>query len=252
MMPPRPWPTREQALAALHTGTGAGVQVAILDTGVDAAHPWLAGLHLTGSWKADVHASTEVAPEDPVGHGTAIAGIIHRLAPAAAVLAIRVLGADQRQQRHEVIRRGAHLAIAHGAAILNCSFGVPGTAYTLPLYKAWTDHAFHAGRLVVAASSNLDPDAPEWPAFFPQVLAVTAAECPPETVGWRDQQPVPLTAAGDGIRVPAPGGGESTVSGSSFAAAHVSGLLARLLSQFPGLSPSLAREALEHLARQAS
>ncbi len=245
----RPWPSREACLEALLHGDGTGVKIAVLDTGLDAAHPDFSRLKLAGVWKAGADACHAAAPADPVGHGTGIAGIIHRLAPRAELMAITVLGADLRQRRHEAIRSGALHAIREGAAVLNCSFGVPGTAYALPFYKDWTDHAFHCGRLVVAASSNDDPSLPEWPAFFPQVLGIAAGELAPEVLEWCEEHPIPLKAAGSGVTVPVPGGGHARVSGSSFAAAHVSGLLARLLSAHPGLSPSMAREALEHFAK---
>lgn len=250
MLKRRPWPAREACLEALRHGDGAGVRIAILDTGLDASHPDFSRLNLAGSWKAGVAHCEEKSPADPVGHGTAIAGIIHRLAPRAEILAVTVLDPDQRQQRHEVIRSGVRHAMREGAAVLNCSFGVPGTAYTLPLYKDWTDRAFHDGHLVVAASSNDDPAAPEWPAFFPQVLAVAAGELAPGELEWCEGHPVPWKAAGSGIEVPVPGGGHARVTGSSFAAAHVSGLLARLLSAFPSLSPSMARESLEQFAKE--
>lgn len=231
--------------------------MAILDTGVDLRHPDFAGLAPAETWRVELNGSgPAVVPahdHDPVGHGTAIAGIIHRLAPAARILGVAVLGANQRQNRHEIIRAGADFAIARGAAILNCSFGVPGMDYTLPIYKRWTDEAFHRDRIVVAASSNLAADAPEWPAFFAQVLGVTACEgtgCMP--IHAEPRHHVTLAAPGAGIRVPEPRGGHTHVSGSSFAAAHVSGLLARLLSRFPAMTPSMAREALEHLTHGES
>ncbi len=249
----RPWPTRDDCLRALREGDGAGVKVAVLDTGVDPRHPDFVSLTMAGSWRVEIdHGATTIIPSegrDPVGHGTAIAGIIHTLAPAAEILGVAVLGTDQRQHRHELIRLGANFAMDQGATILNCSFGVPGTGYTLPLYKAWTDDAFHRDRIVVAASSNLDPDLPEWPAFFAQVLGVTACEGAGCLLLAADpRHHITLAAPGAGIRVPLPGGGHSQVTGSSFAAAHVSGLLARLISCFPSLTPSMAREALEHHA----
>jgi subtilisin len=251
---PRPWPSRSECLAAIREGDGAGVIVAVLDTGLDPHHPDLAAMPLAGTWQAiftnDDTCVIEPAPgNDPAGHGTAIAGIIHAIAPAATILSIGVLGADHRQSRHRAIWRGARFAMDHGARLLNCSFGVPGLAPTLPIYKEWTDEAFHRDCTVVAASSNVSADHVEYPAFFAQVIGVTAGEESRCTMlESRPRHHVTISAPGAGIRVPVPGGGHAQVTGSSFAAAHVTGLLARLLSRYPGLTPSMTREALEHHA----
>jgi subtilisin family serine protease len=103
---------------------------------------------------------------------------------------------------------------------------------------------------VVAASSNESENLPEWPAHLTPVIGVTAADCSQGTLLLRPGHPVLFAAAGVGITVPVPGGGYAQVTGSSFATARVSGLLGRLLSEFPGISPSMARESLEHFAQE--
>jgi subtilisin family serine protease len=246
------WPSIDEVNESLATGEGRGVTVAILDTGIDESHPALSETRFEPPQASRMTPQgsrvTNCDSKDLFGHGTAIAGIVHALAPRARLLSIRVLDCEKRQQRHEVIRAGARRAIALGAHILNCSFGIPGVPVTLPVYKDWTDLAFTSGRHVVAASSNSDPDEPHWPASFAQVLSVTSAELPPEVLRHRPGRLVSFEASGVKVPVLTPGGGTSTLTGSSFAAAHLTGLLARLLSHHPDLSPAFAQEALRGVA----
>ena len=246
------WPRLDAINAVRHSGSGKGVRIAILDSGIDQAHPALeAAPFVTPESVRSLpggFVSESCDPEDVFGHGTAVAGIIHALAPQAELISIRVLDGHNRQHRHEVIKCGALRAIGLGAHILNCSFGMPGAAFSLPIYKSWTDHGFECDRHIVAASSNGDPDEPQWPAFFPQVLSVTAAAVAPEVIRYRPGSAIAFEAAGIDVAVLAPDKRSTVLTGSSFAAAHLSGLLARLLSEHPDTSPSFAHDALRRLA----
>jgi subtilisin family serine protease len=248
------WPTAADCAAAFADGSGEGITVAVLDTGVDPSHEMFSGCDFAGFHEMRISPAGPVCvacqPGDPVGHGTAIAGLILRLAPRARILSIRVLDAASRQQRHEIIRAGAIAAMDRGCHLLNASFGVPATLFSLPTHLEWADAAFLRGVTVLAAASNLDPDHPEWPAHFATVLGVSAADCRAEACAWRTHRPVPLAASGVNLEVPVPGGGFTTVSGSSFATAHATGLAARLLSRFPHASPAIVREAFNYQARQ--
>ncbi len=235
---------------ALTQGTGKGVIIAVLDTGIDATHPFFAKAHILPQIEFDeTLVAREVEAHDSVGHGTAIAGIIHRLAPKATLLPIRVLTSGPRQSRHQLIHQGALEAIKRKAQILNCSFGAPATAHTCLLYKQWVDLAFDNDSTIVTASSNLDSSIDEWPSAFRTTLATTYAEL--EAAQWLVRKgSIPFAAAGHDIEVPIPGGGTSLRSGSSFAAAHLTSMIARLLSSNPNLSPSALREILTHHAKQ--
>jgi subtilisin family serine protease len=246
------WPPIQDIDDAFRHGTGDGVRVAILDTGIDQTHRDLAvasfGDAIAVREDSGRFRAGRCDPEDLFGHGTAIAGIVHSLAPAAELMSIRVLDCHKLQHRHAVIRTGAMFAIEAGVQILNCSFGLPGVAFSLPTYKSWTDRAFELDRHVVAASSNTDPDECHWPASFPQVIATTAADTRSREIRFRPSSLISFEARGIDVPVLVPGGGSAVMTGSSFAAAHLSGLLARILSCFPGLSPSFAQEALRRLA----
>ena len=233
-------------MSALDEGSGRGVTVAVLDTGLDPSHEDFSALDCGGCLRPDEGAGWVEEAGDEVGHGTAIAGVIHRIAPEATVISIAVLAGDRRE-RHSRIREGALMAIERGADVLNCSFGVSGAMHTFPMYREWTGVAGRRGVAVVAASSNLNAEHPEWPSHLEGVIAVTAGE---GRLRWRSDSPVAFAAPGTAVRVPVPGGGHAVMTGSSFATAHVSGMVARLLSRFPDLSPKLAYEALRGAAHQ--
>ena len=107
---------------------GAGVVVAVLDTGVAANHTSLSGHLLPG-----YNAIDESQPPDDIqdgvtnaewGHGTMVAGIIVRLAPDAKILPVRVLNADGSGTVIDVVQ-GIHWAVTHGAKVINPESGHP-------------------------------------------------------------------------------------------------------------------------------
>ena len=249
--PANPWLTLEQASAALTTGRGRGVRIAVLDTGVDATHPRLEGLTLRDDRAVvDDGVQLRVVPGeggDAFGHGTAIAGVLRQLAPEAEIGSFRVLGPHLRA-RTSAICEGVKLAIERGYHILNCSFGCSRADQVL-LYKEWIDDAYVKGRHIVAACNNSDFNKREWPGHFPTVLTVNFTHGDAlETLFHRPGSLVEFAARGQDIEVPWVGGGIKRVTGSSFAVPHVAGLLARLLSAHPELPPLEAKSLLKRLA----
>jgi subtilisin len=245
------WLTLEQARHFLERGTGRGIRIAVLDSGIESTHPQLAGLTLADDVAiVDDGIQLRATPgggRDVFGHGTAIAGILRRLAPEAQIGSFRVLG-EQLRSRTTVIREGVRQAIERGYHILNCSFGCGREDHVLQ-YKDWIDEAYLRGRHVVAACNNLDFTRREWPGHFPSVLTVNFARtAAPETLFYRPGQLVEFAACGQDVEVPWLGGGTKRVTGSSFAAPHAAALLARLLSFRPALPPLEAKALLHRLA----
>lgn len=245
------WPSLEQARHSLEHGRGQGIRVAVLDSGVEAKHPALADAAF-----ADDLAVVEEGAQlrvidgggvDTYGHGTAVAGIIHQMAPRATLGSIRVLGTHLRS-RTMIIREAARLALERGYHILNCSFGCGREDHVL-LYKDWIDEAYIRGRHIVAACNNQDFTRREWPGHFPTVITVNFARCEsPEMLRRRHGQLVEFEASGQDITVAWLGGTQKQVTGSSFAAPHVTGLLARMMSGLPAISPLEAKALLRTLA----
>ncbi len=244
----RPWITPQDALAAIHRGRGAGVRVAVLDSGVEFSHPAFANLKLADDIAiVEDGLKLKVVPgegKDVYGHGTAVAGIIHEAAPEAEIGSIRVLGASL-SSRTAIVLEGARQAIERGYHIINCSLGCSIIEHVLK-YKAWVDEAYLKGIHVVAACNNQDFARPEWPGFFSSVLTVNMAKTSEDgVVFYRPGQLVEFAARGAEVDVPWRDGQRKNVTGSSFAAPRVTGMLSCLLAEVPGIAP-LQAKALFH------
>ncbi|HUF52012.1 MAG TPA: S8 family serine peptidase [Longimicrobiales bacterium] len=243
----------DDARQALDTGTGAGVRIAIIDSGVEVAHPDLKGLELVDDIAvySDGVQLQVVSGEgqDVYGHGTAIAEVIRRIAPEVSLGSFRVLNGDLRS-RTAIIREGVRQAIDLGYDVLNCSFGCPGTDKFIMQYKDWIDEAYLRGIHVVSACNNQDFTMPEWPGYFPSVITVNMARSTGLGFYYSPANLVEFAAPGHELELAWRGGTRRAgITGSSYAAPHVAGLLARILSVFPGLPPLEAKAVLHRLAQ---
>ena len=245
------WITPGQAADAIARGRGRGVKIAILDSGVEAAHPALAGLVLSDDIAIveDAGRLKAVAGDgDLFGHGTAVAGIVRRVAPEAEIGSIRVLG-EALTARTAMIAEGARQAIERGYHILNCSFGCSIPEHVLK-HKSWADEAYLRGVHVVAACNNHDLGKPEWPAFFTSVLAVNMARDGADAdLFYKGGHLVEFSARGVDVEVAWRDGATKKVTGSSFAAPRVAGMLACLLSEVAGIRPTQAKALFHRIAK---
>jgi len=246
-----PWLTVEDAGRFIKSGTGRGIKVAVIDSGIETSHPSLAGLELADDLAVvDDGLRLEIVAgqgQDLFGHGTAIAGIIRQIAPEAQIGSFRVLG-QQLRSRTAIICEGARQALDRGYHILNCSFGCGRDDQVLQ-YKDWIDDAYVKGRHIVAACNNYDFLKREWPGHFPTVITVNFGAIEQlEALYYRPGNLVEFVARGQDIEVAWLGSGKKKVTGSSFSVPHAAGLLARLLSRCPGLSPLHAKGLLQQLA----
>jgi subtilisin family serine protease len=139
-----------------HNVTGSGVTVAVVDTGIDATHPDLAGKVVGGH----DFVNNDDDPADDNAHGTHVAGIIAQTAPGASLTAYKVLNADGAGYESDIIA-GLEAAVdpanPHRAQVVNMSLGGAGDG-TDPLGQAST-HAAESGVVVVAAAGNAGPGA---------------------------------------------------------------------------------------------
>ena len=209
---------------------GAEVLVAVLDTGVARNHEDLEGRVVLA-----VNLTSSAVADDVYGHGTHITGIIAAnssngtgiagIAPACRIMSIKVAD-DRGITDARTMADGIIWAVQQGASVINISAEFFGPSEEL---EAAIDYAWEEGALVVAAAGNRGNQMPVYPAYYENCIAV-AASTPDGTLA-------PLSSYGDWVDVVAPGfdiystlpdNSYGYKSGTSFAAAHVSGLAALL------------------------
>jgi len=231
---------------------GRDVLIGIVDTGIDTSHPDLRG--------AVAASETLIAGRPEMrsdAHGTAIAGIVAArgidggvlgIAPAATLVSIQACAAEspgslQAECPADRVAQGVDLAVSRGVQILNLSFGgPPNTVVDRIVLEAILVHQV----IVVAAAGNNGPHGPpEYPAALPGVVAVAATNNQDMLDGHSNLGSyVSLLAPGVDILTTVPDGRYAFVSGTSYAAAVTSGVLALLIEAEGRSNPSEAIVAL--------
>jgi subtilisin len=217
---------------------GRGVRIAIIDSGVEGDHPAVGG-RLVSSLRVEPTAEDPIVVEDDgaidvVGHGTACAGIIHSLAPAAELISIRVLGPENRGKGTS-FAAGLIWAIEHGVTVVNLSLSSRSEAL-FGLFHELTDEAYFGNVLLVSAANNVP--GPSYPSLFSSVVSVAAHDVPdPWTWYYNPRPPVEFGAYGLDVDVAWRDGGRTVATGNSFAAPHIAGLAALIRSRHPAATP---------------
>jgi subtilisin family serine protease len=238
-------------LDAAIAGRGNGVRVAVVDSGIDAAH---ADLRAKVTREVSVHvagrgvALVEGPAPDLAGHGTACADVIGRLAPECEIWNVRALGPDCKGSPAALL--GAfRWCLEQGAEIVNLSLGTRDPQLAEPL-RDLVDMAYRRSVLVVAAASNV-PGARSYPAAFASLVCVDAGYfASPDDFVFRVGGEAEIEAPGVYVDAAWPGGGRKLVTGTSFATPHVAGHLARVASVNPGLTPFQVKTVLCALGRR--
>ncbi|MFE2295477.1 type VII secretion-associated serine protease mycosin [Streptomyces sp. NPDC059452] len=270
---------QQWALAAMHTDRawqttkGAGITVAVLDTGVDGSHPDLAGQVLPGKDLIGFGASR--GDSSWALHGTAMAGIIAGhgngpgrtegilgIAPEVKILPVRVIleskdpaRAKARKTRGNALAQGIRWAADNGADVINLSLGDDSeSAHPDPGEDSAIQYALSKGVSVVASAGNGGEkgDRISYPAAYPGVIAVAAVDeygthASFSTRRWY----ATVSAPGVDIVVANPDGHYYIEWGTSAAAAFVSGAVALVRAAHPGLHPAQIKKLLADTARDA-
>jgi subtilisin family serine protease len=234
--------------------TGAGVRVAVIDSGVDAGHPAVGEVAGAVALTYDPDAPNQVRAadgphEDLFGHGTACAGIIRSLAPLAELYSVRVLGAKL-TGKGTVFAAGLRWAIANRMQVVNLSLSTGRREY-FAVFHELVDEAYFANLMLVCAVNNVA--GPTYPSQYASVFSVAANEATdPYRFDYNPTPPVEFGAPGIDVEVAWLGGSTIRATGNSFAAPHIAGLVARILGKHPGLTPFQVKTILLSLASNAA
>jgi len=228
--------------------TGAGIRVGILDSGMENDHPQLRGRVVENvAVEVDDDGPKVVAdePRDMFGHGTACGAIILSVAPEVELVSIRVLGADLRG-KGSAFAAGLEWAIDQRLQVCNLSLSSKSESL-YPVFHDLADRAYFQSTALVSAANNVP--APSYPSLFSSVFSVAAhGEPDPWRLYYNPSPPVEFGAWGVDVPIAWKDGGSTVATGNSFAAPHVAGLVALILSKHPGLSPFELKAILASVA----
>jgi subtilisin family serine protease len=222
---------------------GDAILVAVIDSGIDPNHPELVD-SIADSFNP---AGGDGAPHS---HGTGIAGAIvakSRLtgvAPRARILAVRAFdpnGASAEGTTFNILK-GLEWASEKGARVINMSFAGPQD----PIMARALAAANKKGIVLIAAVGNAGPKSPPlYPAADTNVIAVTATDSQDRLFQMSNRgNHVAVAAPGVDVILPTPGTSYQMATGTSFAAAHISGIVALVLEREPSLTPDSVRRVL--------
>jgi subtilisin len=220
---------------AWRSGTGAGVKVCVIDSGVDATHPDVRNVAGGGvvEKSEDGPVFVKGPHEDLFGHGTACAGIIRGIAPEVELYSVRVLGAQLRGNGYQFLK-ALEWALDNHMHVINMSLSTGKAEYFAPFHEL-ADRAYFSHTALVSAANNIQ--GPSYPSLYSAVFSVAASEeKDPFTFYYNPEPPVEFGAAGINVKVPWLDHGYLTTVGNSFAAPVIAGIVARILSAHPGLT----------------
>jgi type VII secretion-associated serine protease mycosin len=237
---------------------GAGQLVAVLDGGVSARAPALAGAVLPGL----IVGTRQSADDDCSGHGTFVAGLIAArptrltgfagLAPRARILPVNVYDTDG-SVTSAAVAAAVSYAVARGATVIDFSAAL--TPAPSPALRSAVARAIADGVVVVAwvnSSGGQGTNQVSYPAAYPGVIAVVAVDGDGSALaGGVPGVTVDLAAPGEDITSIGPlGPGEQTGTGAALATGYVAGAAALVRAYYPSLSPAAVTRRLELTAGQ--
>jgi subtilisin family serine protease len=231
--------------------TGKGVKVAIVDSGIDTEHPALKG-KIKASYQAIPENGQIVFKEstsgDQAGHGTACAGIILSMAPEVEIYSIKVLGPTG-SGTGEMFLMGVDFAIKQKMQVVNLSLGTTKRDFWMPM-RELLDRAYRERVMLVAAANNLPQLSSPSIHSSSLISVVKRAGGDPWKFGFQFGEVIELVAPGVQVETTWPGGGYRQLTGNSFAAPYITGLIALLMEGRPDLTPFQVKTILYAIAQR--
>ncbi len=252
------------------------VTVAVLDTGVCASHPEFADVMLPGYDFVDIidgaqqfigdYLGYDNLPDDEVGHGTHVAGIIaakgrgcpEGVVPRCKLLPVRVLAAMERQGKRvgagliDNINTAVKWAVDQGADVINMSLGIRHSGGGLP-HEEVVDYARRRGVTIVAAAGNDGQEQLYYPGALPYVIAVGAFDESGEVADYSTYgAQVSFVAPGTNVYSTYLENDYAFSTGTSLAAPFVAGGVALLKSYARSLGRKLSDAQVKHVLKHTA
>ena len=239
---PLRWPEHVDREWAFGGATGAGVRVAVVDSGVEPDHPRVGRVHRAVTvLDAEAGLIAEDEEGDLCGHGTACAGVVRSLAPDCELVSVRVLGAGYTGSGG-VLLAGLRWAIEQRYDVINMSLSTTKREFAALLHEL-ADTAYFRRTVLVASAHNMPVESYPWK--FSSVISVGSHEQPdPLTYYYNPNPPVEFFARGVDVEVPWTDGSTIRCTGNSFATPHLTGICALILSKHPELTPFQLKSVL--------
>jgi subtilisin family serine protease len=231
---------------------GAGVRLCVVDSGIDGSHPQVAPIDRSVTVQDTDGGGLEIVdcePTDTAGHGTACAGIIRSIAPAVSLSSARIL-TDGKSGSGAALLAGLRWVIDEGFDVINLSVSTTRPEFAAALHDL-ADRAYFRRTLLVVSAHNMPVTSFPW--TYSSVVSVASHDEPdPMLFYYNPAPPVEFYARGVQVPVAWPGGKTLRSTGNSFAAPHIAGICALILSKHPQLAPFQVKAALFLSARNVA
>lgn len=234
--------------------SGACIRVGIVDSGVENRHPAVDGR--VSTWKsvaydkkADRLRESNDPHDDSYGHGTACAGIVRRIAPEVELISIKVLG-EGLTGNYRSLARSIEWCIENSVNVINLSLGTKKKEHSRMFFEL-VEEAYFRNIFLVTAANNLPRVS--YPSLFSSVFSVACnMETNPDIFHVNPSPPVEFGAPGINLKVAWLGGSYISATGNSFAAPHITGRIALILSKHPDLTISQMKSILRATAKNTN